>query len=78
MRSSINRSQSAIARMGWKLQEAQVVLTSQYDTTCVCGWLSKDGILYFRGGMDKQNAQDLEKELQNNGYKVIPRFGSTT
>lgn len=58
--------------LGWEVHDAQCVLTSSYDITEVCGWLSKDGTLYFSGGI--MDAGKIERALQNAGYHVIPRF----
>ena len=61
-------------RLGWEIHEAQLVMTSQNDITCVCAWLSKDGTFYFSGGLKHPNL--VEKALKEAGYHVVERFKS--
>lgn len=62
----------ALQSLGWEIHDAQCVLTSLYDITEVCGWLSKEGTFYFSGGI--MGAGNVEKALQDAGYHVVPRF----
>ncbi len=67
-------SSSIIEKLGVELKEAQAVLVSKGDITGVLGWLSKDGTLYFNGGIVGDGASKLEQELIKKGYHVVPRF----
>ena len=63
---------NVLQSLRWKIHDAQCVMTSPYDITEVCGWLSKDGTFYFSGGI--MEAGNVEKALQDAGYYVVPRF----
>ena len=65
---------SVIQNLGLEIHEAQLVLTSKGDITGVFGWLSKEGTLYFTGGL--MGANDVEKELEKAGYHVVERFNN--
>lgn len=67
-------SSSIFEQLGVELEEAQAVLVSPYDITGVFGWLSKEGTLYFSGGIGGDGASKLEQELIRKGYHVVPRF----